>query len=74
MKHIHDRQPVFLDEYTKELWLDPTVPFMKVFKEIMKSKAYGNLKFYEVGEIVNSIKYDNEDCILPKKEYEEKLH
>ena len=25
--HIHDRRPVFLDEWTKELWLDPSVPF-----------------------------------------------
>lgn len=40
----------------------------------MKSKVYEGLSFYEVGDIVNSIKYDNEDCILPKKEYEEKLH
>jgi len=40
----------------------------------MKSKVYDGLKFFEVGDIVNSIKYDNEDCILPLKEYKEKLH
>jgi len=73
IKHIHDRRPVFLDEYTKALWLDPSVNFKKCFQEIMKSKAYEGLKFFEVGDIVNSVKYDNEDCILPKKEYKEKL-
>ena len=40
----------------------------------MKSKAYEGLSFYEVGNIVNSIKYDTEDCILAKEKYEEKLH
>lgn len=74
IKHIHDRRPVFLDEYTKELWLDPSVPFYKCFEEIMKSKAYEGLKFYEVGSIVNSIKFDNEECIMPKDKYEELLH
>lgn len=72
--HIHDRRPVFLNEHTKNLWLDPSVSFTTCFEEIMKSQAYEGLSFYEVGDIVNSIKFDTEDCILPKKEYEEKLH
>lgn len=74
LAHIHDRMPVFLDEYTKELWLDPTLSFATCFEEIMKSKVYEGISFFEVGDIVNSIKYDVEDCILPRKEYEEKLH
>ncbi len=74
ISHIHDRRPVFLDELTKSMWLDPTIDFGLCFKEIIKSKAYEGLSFYEVGQIVNSIKYDNEDCILPKQEYEEKIH
>jgi hypothetical protein len=40
----------------------------------MKSKVYEGLTFYEVGSIVNSIKYDSPDCILPKNDYEEMLH
>lgn len=74
ISHIHNRRPVFLDEETKALWLDPTIQFQDCFKAIMKSKVYEGLSFYEVGSIVNSIKYDNEDCIMPKEKFEEKLH
>lgn len=66
ISHIHDRRPVFLDENTKTMWLDPTIDFGLCFKAIISSKAYEGLSFYEVGEIVNSIKYDTDECILPK--------
>lgn len=74
ISHIHHRQPVFLNEHTMSLWLNPSISFKRCFKEIMSSKANEGLSFYEVGSIVNSVKYDNEDCILPVKEYEAKLH
>ena len=35
---------------------------------------YKGLDFYEVGDIVNSIKHDKPECILPKKEYDDLLH
>ncbi len=40
----------------------------------MKSDVYAGLEFYQVGEIVNSVKYDVPECILPKEQYEEQLH
>jgi hypothetical protein len=40
----------------------------------MKSKVYEGLSFYEVGELVNSIKHDSPDVILPKAEYEQLKH
>ena len=27
ISHIHDRMPVILNEKTKKMWLDPTIPF-----------------------------------------------
>lgn len=72
LEKIHHRMPVFLNEKTKEMWLDPNCKFQDVFKEIIESRHYqdGGLTFYQVGEIVNSIKNDTPDCILTKAEYE----
>jgi len=35
---------------------------------------YKGIEFHEVGSLVNSIKHDGPECLLPKKEYEELLH
>lgn len=40
----------------------------------MASKVYEGLSFYEVGDLVNSVKYDTPDIILPKKEFDEKSY
>lgn len=32
---------------------------------------YKGLKFYEVGDLVNTIKNDRDECIMPKEKYEE---
>jgi putative SOS response-associated peptidase YedK len=63
--------PVFLNEETKTMWLDPTVSFHDCFKAIMNSQVYKDLSFYEVSELVNSVKHDNPEVIIPKKEYDE---
>lgn len=67
---VHDRMPVFLNQETKSMWLDPQKTFAECFKAIMKSKVYEGLNFYEVGELVNSIKHDKPEVIMPKEEYE----
>jgi hypothetical protein len=36
----------------------------------MKSKVYEGLDFYEVGNLVNSVKFDKPELIMPKEEYE----
>lgn len=68
--HIHDRMPVFLNEKTKAMWLDPNVPFQKCLSEISTEnkmyEMYKGLEYFEVGTLVNSIKHDNSECILPK--------
>lgn len=56
------------------MWLDPNVSFATCFEAIMKSKVYEGLTFYEVGELVNSVKHDNPEIILPRAEYEGLLH
>lgn len=77
---IHHRMPVFLREHTdpkqntKALWLDPDVSFADCFKAIMNSKVYDGLTFYEVGELVNSVKHDKPEIIMPKAEYEDLKH
>lgn len=72
--------PVFLTESidptknTKAMWLDPSVSFSDCFKAIMASSVYDGLSFYEVGELVNSIKHDKPEILLPRAEYEDMLH
>lgn len=74
LSKIHHRMPVFLNEETRKLWLDPDTSYATCFKAIMKSKVYEGLSFYEVGDLVNSVKHDKPEIILPKAEYEEILH
>ena len=75
LSKIHHRMPVFLQEdeklNTKAMWLDPEKTFGECFEAIMKSKVYDGLSFYEVGELVNSIKHDKPEILLPKAEYDE---
>jgi putative SOS response-associated peptidase YedK len=52
------------------MWLDPDVPFHTCFQAIMNSTVYEGLSFYEVSELVNSVKHDSPDVVLPKKEYD----
>ena len=72
--------PVFLQDNTdpkqdtKAMWLDPAKSFAECFEAIMKSSVYDGLTFYEVGDLVNSIKHDKPEVLLPKKEYDEMLH
>ncbi len=37
----------------------------------MNTNVYEGLSFYEVSEMVNSVKNDSPEIILPKKEYDE---
>lgn len=72
--------PVFLQESedpkknTKAMWLDPDVSFAECFKAIMQSTVYDGLTFYEVGDLVNSIKHDKPEILLPKAEYDAMLY
>jgi putative SOS response-associated peptidase YedK len=68
--NVHHRMPVFLNEETKTMWLDPDVPFHTCFQAIMNSTVYEGLSFYEVSELVNSVKHDSPDVVLPKREYD----
>ena len=80
LSEVHHRMPVFLTDSqypaknTKALWLDPDVSFADCFKAIMKSKVYEGLVFQEVGTLVNSVKFDSPEIIMPKADYEEHLH
>ena len=71
---IHHRMPVILDSKTKDLWLDPNVKFNDCFNEILTSTVYEGLDFYEVGEIVNSVKNDKPECLMKKEDYDEMVH
>ena len=53
------------------MWLNPDISFADCFKAIMKSSVYEGLSFYEVGDLVNSVKHDKPEVILPRNEYEE---
>jgi putative SOS response-associated peptidase YedK len=74
LSKIHHRTPVILDEHCKDLWLDSNVDFKDCFKEIIKSDVYEGLDFYEVGELVNTIKNDKPECLMEKNDYEALVH
>ena len=67
---LHDRMPVILSEGEVELWLGDA-GFEKV-SVLCRPLSAGLLKWKEVSQLVNSIKNDCEDCILPKVEAEAK--
>jgi hypothetical protein len=60
--------PVFLDEKTVHMWLDRTLCFTECEKEIEKSNIPHDLIAYQVSDLVNSLKNQEKECILPRKE------
>ena len=59
---IHDRMPVILEPEDWALWLDEKSNYTELNRLYtpLPSEKIGN---YPVGEMVNSVKYDNEMCI-----------
>ena len=67
--------PALLNEETTKMWLDPNVSFAECYNKVIKSdivsKGIG-IDMYEVGTLVNKVKNQSADVILPKAELEAK--
>jgi len=65
---LHDRQPAMIDEADIDPWLDPEISFddaVKCLKTVEASKS----SIYQVPDVVNSIKNNTPDCLVPLQEY-----
>lgn len=74
MAQLHDRQPVFLSPETAPLWLSDQ-PFAAIAPHVLKTsiEECKQLHIYEVAsEVVNSVRNESPDCVLPKDELEKK--
>eukprot|EP00746_Dinoflagellata_sp_MGD_P002048 gnl/MRDRNA2_/MRDRNA2_103950_c0_seq1.p1 gnl/MRDRNA2_/MRDRNA2_103950_c0~~gnl/MRDRNA2_/MRDRNA2_103950_c0_seq1.p1 ORF type:complete len:352 (+),score=71.64 gnl/MRDRNA2_/MRDRNA2_103950_c0_seq1:81-1136(+) len=75
MERVHDRMPVFLTPETAAAWLDPDAKFVDVAHKTFLSStehAMNHLHVYEVSPLVSNVKTESPDCILPKKDYNQK--
>jgi len=75
MEVVHDRMPVFLTPQTAAIWLDPAARYADVVGRVLseaKEHARAHLKLYEVSSLVSNVRSESPDCILSKKEYDEK--
>jgi len=62
---IHNRMPVILDnKLTIEKWLNSENSFEEI-RDILSPFDQDKMKLYPVSSIVNSIKNNGQDCILP---------
>ncbi len=65
IKPLHDRMPVILDPENSGLWLDPRVTDPERFKFLFEPFPAEKMEMIAVSEMVNSVKYDNPECIRP---------
>jgi putative SOS response-associated peptidase YedK len=64
IRPIHDRMPVILDATGQRLWLDPdTDP--ETLLELLRRPPDAGLQAYVVSRLVNSVRNDSPDCLLP---------
>jgi putative SOS response-associated peptidase YedK len=74
MASIHERMPLFLSKEGITTWLDTALPYETISKGlVVKAETLvDHLTFIEVSQIVNSIRNQSADCIIPKKDFEDK--
>ena len=61
--------PIILNETTLDLWLDYSLDFDIVYKELESISTTDMVEFYKVSTFVNSIKHDGSDCSLELSEF-----
>ena len=60
---LHDRMPVVLEVDQWELWLDPRSSY-KELNRLFSPIASEKIRYFRVGELVNSVKNNTEACIV----------
>ncbi len=69
ISQLHDRMPVILESYQWETWLNhksDKSALNKLFTPIQSDK----IKYYPVGDLVNSVKNDSIECLSENQESE----
>jgi putative SOS response-associated peptidase YedK len=64
LRPIHDRMPVFLDELSRRVWLDPDSPSPALL-ELLRPAADDLFATREVSTRVNNARHEAPDCITP---------
>ncbi len=64
---VHDRMPVILKRADYDLWLDPGMTRVEAVGDLLKPYDAGTMRLYSVGNRVNNVANDDEDCSLPVK-------
>lgn len=62
---IHDRMPAILKREHEKLWINDT-PVEKLIEVVLKPYPADEMKAYEILPLVNNVRYNKEDIILPK--------
>ncbi|NMB43555.1 MAG: SOS response-associated peptidase [Clostridiales bacterium] len=63
LEPVHNRMPVILTEENEKLWLDPKFQDKHLLKELLKPYPSELMEKYQVSDIVNSPKNNDERCI-----------
>jgi putative SOS response-associated peptidase YedK len=64
IRPIHDRMPVILDRAAQQLWLDPDTD-LETLAGLLEEPPDACLQAYVVSRLVNSVRNDSPDCLLP---------
>ncbi|MDH3296937.1 MAG: SOS response-associated peptidase [Gemmatimonadota bacterium] len=64
LEDVHDRMPVILDPGQVDKWLDSATGLDELEALMLPGRA-GRLTRREVSSRVNSVRYDDEDCLAP---------
>lgn len=62
---LHDRMPVILDPQDWDLWLDPALADVGELHGLLRPAPPGPLELYPVRPLVNSVRNDGPELILP---------
>lgn len=67
MSDIHDRMPVILDLNQAKAWIDPSVKDREFLQSLLKPYER-DMTYYPVSRVVNSVKNETPECIVPMEE------
>ena len=65
MASIHDRMPVILPREAHDMWLDNAISDTDALQQMLKPYPADLMQAYEVSSIVNVVKNDSPECIVP---------
>jgi putative SOS response-associated peptidase YedK len=65
VKPIHNRMPVIIEKDKRTMWLDIKIEDPEVLMPLLKPYNARDMKAYEVTRMVNSPKFNSEDCMKP---------